>query len=145
MAGWYAGDVDRERELARAIAQGWVDGKGRADAPTGEEAQDQASEALREEASAASAQPGEKAKLAEVEVEQDMSAQARFLRHRQRAVSRGIAKGAAATDASLLAAAAPARQEDGPAASGGPRATRAPSRRWQPYGGYQPRGEDCDS
>jgi len=52
--------------------------------------------------------------------------QARFLRDRQRAVSKGIAKGPAAVDVHLPAAAAAP-----------PPAAR---RKWQPYGGYQPGG-----
>ena len=70
MTGWYEGDVDKERELERARAQGWL------------EDTDARAAAAQEQAVAARAQAA--GGNVEVDVEEDFSPQARFLRDRQR-------------------------------------------------------------
>jgi len=109
MAGWYEGDVDRERELARAKAQGWID-----DEPA----------ALSLRAAAAAPPPATRTEQDAGDIgedgDDDFSPQARFLRDRQRLQQKSIVKGAAETDASLPASRRPTDQKQ----------------KWDPPGGY---------
>ena len=109
MAGWYEGDVDRERELARAKAQGWID-----DEPA----------ALSLRAAAAAPPPATRTEQDAGDIgedgDDDFSPQARFLRDRQRLQQKSIVKGAAETDASLPASRRPTDQKQ----------------KWEPPGGY---------
>jgi len=79
--GWFEGEVDRDRETERAKSQGWLSGEGAV-----REVYDEEEEEEEEEAGDA-----------------DYSPQARFMRDRQRMRAKGIVKGAAATEAALLA------------------------------------------